>query len=338
MNAEVGRIVSHLVRTAYGGSGLHRRRWGMELQQLGSTTYACVQEDRGLGWSNSGLVAGGGGLVIDTLYDPTLTRQMADLYATVTAAAPAQLVNTHHNGDHCWGNQVFAGAEIIAHAECIKRFDEFLPETAVSLAASVDSLPEHLRYLGEAFGEFDFDQVELTWPTTSIDGDHTLVVGDQQVEVLYVGPAHTAGDVIVHVPDEGVVFAGDVLFYQCTPIGWEGSFASWIDALARIEALEPEWVVPGHGPVCGVEGPAALREYLEHVLDACREHHAAGRAPIDAARRIELGRWQGWNEPYRLAFQVHRAYKELDGGAWDEPYDTGAAMADLATLRAEWAS
>ena len=82
----------------------------MELVQLAEGVYACEQEDRGLGWSNSGFVARGGGFVVDTLYDLPLTRQMLDLYASVHPAPAARLVNTHHNGDHCWGNQLFAGA------------------------------------------------------------------------------------------------------------------------------------------------------------------------------------------------------------------------------------
>src|SRR5258708_23350711 len=106
----------------------------MELRQLDRDFYACEQEDLGLGWSNSGFVARGGGFVIDTLYDVVLTRQMVELYAKVHPAPAQRLVNTHHNGDHCWGNQLFAGAEIIAHRGCAERFSHFTPAQAEASA------------------------------------------------------------------------------------------------------------------------------------------------------------------------------------------------------------
>ena len=90
-------------------------------KQLTEHVYAAEQTRLGTGWSNSGLVAAGGGLVIDSLYDVKLTRELAGLYAEVFPSAPATIVNTHHNGDHCWGNQVFVGAEIIAHTGCAHR-------------------------------------------------------------------------------------------------------------------------------------------------------------------------------------------------------------------------
>src|SRR5262249_32403437 len=152
--------------------------------------------------------------------------------------------------------------EIIAHRGCADRFDHFTPAQAEAIRTLSDP-PEHLRDLVREFSVFDFSEVVLTPPTTVIDGDRTYDLDGLRVDVLYVGPAHTEGDLIVHVPDRGVVFTGDVLFHRCTPIGWEGSTQQWIAALSSIEALAPHWVVPGHGPVCGVDGVRAMREYLE---------------------------------------------------------------------------
>jgi glyoxylase-like metal-dependent hydrolase (beta-lactamase superfamily II) len=166
-----------------------------------------------------------------------------------------------------------------------------------------------------------------------IDGDVTLDLDGTRVDLLYVGPAHTEGDVVVHVPDDGVVLTGDVLFHRCTPIGWEGSTGRWIAALARIEALAPEWVVPGHGPVCGVDGVREMREYLEYVQREASAAYDAGVTPFDACARIELGPYARWNEPFRLAANVHRVYRERAGSAWDDQGDTGAVMADLRALR-----
>ena len=90
----------------------------MELRSIAPDVYACLQEDRGLGCSNSGLIDRGGGLVVDTFWDLPHTREMMRLYGDVWRAPAERVVNTHHNGDHCWGNQLFAGAEIIGHRLC----------------------------------------------------------------------------------------------------------------------------------------------------------------------------------------------------------------------------
>jgi cyclase len=303
----------------------------MELRQLADRVFACEQEDRGLGWSNSGFVADGGGLVVDTLYDLPLTRQMIDLYATVQPEPARRLVNTHHNGDHCWGNQLFTEATIIAHRGCAARFHDVLPERIEALRTMPDP-PEHLVELQREFSPFDFAGIELRAPDDIVDGDVTLDLDGVRVDLLYVGPAHTEGDLVVHVPDDGVVFAGDVFFHRCTPIGWEGSTDRWIAALARVEALEPAWVVPGHGPVCGVDGVREMREYLEYVQREARAHWTAGRTALDAATRIELGPYATWTDPARLAANVHRVFRECEGAAWDDPVDAGAVMADVRAL------
>jgi glyoxylase-like metal-dependent hydrolase (beta-lactamase superfamily II) len=131
-----------------------------------------------------------------------------------------------------------------------------------------------------------------------------------------------------------VLFAGDVFFHRCTPIGWEGSTDRWIEALRRIEDLAPEWVVPGHGPVCGTEGVREMREYLEYVQREARSHWEAGRTPLDASTRIELGPYATWTDPARLAANVHRVYRECEGASWDDPVDAAAVMADVRALHA----
>jgi len=78
----------------------------MELREIARDVYACLQPDRGLGTSNSGLVNRAGGLVVDTFWDLPHTRQMIETYARVWRRPAHRVVNTHHNGDHCWGNQL----------------------------------------------------------------------------------------------------------------------------------------------------------------------------------------------------------------------------------------
>ena len=313
----------------------------MELVQLTSSTYACLQPDLGLGYSNSGLVDAGGGLVVDTFWDLVRTADLRRQYESVLSGAPGRLVNTHHNGDHCWGNQLFAeaGTEIIGHRLCAEYFErEASPALFVSLCNTPDDQLGALAGFVHGLRRFDFDGIELTPPTTLIDGDTEIDLGETRVDLLYVGPAHTAGDVVVHVPDEGVLFTGDILFNECTPIGWEGTFDNWTAALRRLEALAPAVVVPGHGPVTDVDGLRGLREYLEYVHREARSHFDAGHSTLDAAKAIDLGPYAGWTEPERLAFQIDRAYREFDGAPWDEPVDTTRVFGEVAALRAHFAA
>ncbi len=309
----------------------------MQLTEVAPGVFACLQPDRGLGWSNSGLVRAGGGMVIDTHWDLPTTARAMDLFATVLPEPARRLVNTHHNGDHCYGNQLYAevGTELIGHRLCAEYLGRdagpgFLQGLGT---AAPESLPEFLRPFAEALSAYDFTGVEVTPPTTLVEDSLELDLDGTEVRIVYLGPAHTPGDVIVHLPAHGVVFTGDLLFHQCTPIGWEGTSERWLAALDHIVALGAEVVVPGHGPLATNEGVLAMRDYLAYVFAEARQHYDAGRSALDAARRIELGPYAGWTEPERLAFNVHRAYREFAGEPWDAPVDTMAVFADMDALR-----
>lgn len=306
----------------------------MELREIGNDVYACLQADRGLGTSNSGLINRGGGLVIDTFWDLPHTRQLIDTYARVWSAPARRVVNTHHNGDHCWGNQLFAGAEILGHRLCAAAMANERPEMMQMLRLATASEDAAVAALARSLQDWDFTGIQPTPPTTLIDDGLDLDLDGVLVRLIYVGPAHTAGDVIAHLPAQRVVFTGDILFRLCTPIGWQGTFARWIEALDYIVELQPEVIVPGHGPVCSLEGPREMKAYLQYVrAESWRFFHAALPA-LEAAKRIDLGPYAGWTEPERLLFNVERAYREFRGEPFDAPIDVAAMFRGMYELRA----
>ena len=130
---------------------------------------------------------------------------------------------------------------------------------------ATDLPPEIELFARHAFGSFDFSDIEPRLPTESFDSQHELSVGDRRVELIELGPAHTPGDAIAHVPDSGVVFTGDLLFIEGTPIMWAGPVSSWLAACERIIELDARVLVPGPRPgdrrVRGARRPAlpALR-------------------------------------------------------------------------------
>lgn len=305
----------------------------MELRELAKDVYACLQEDRGLGCSNSGLVNRGGGLVVDTFWDLPHTRQMIDLYSGVWKGPAQRVLNTHANGDHCWGNQLFKGAELIGHTQCAAHFTRENPQMMQALRGAGHSADGALAYLAKALQDWDFSGIELTPPTRLFDDRLDLDLDGTPVRMLYVGPAHTSADVIAWLPEQRIVFTGDVLFRRCTPIGWDGTYERWITALDAIIALRPEIVVPGHGPVCGTEGPREMRDYLQYVRRESKTYFDQGLTALEASKRIDLGPYAGWTEPERLVFNVERAYREFRGEPYDTPIDVAPMFQQVHELR-----
>ena len=306
----------------------------MEIVELAPQVFACLQKDEGLGCSTSGFVRGEGGVVIDTFWDLAHTKQLKALYAGVSAAPVRRVVNTHRNGDHCWGNQLFEGAEIIGHRLAAEHFHREQPEMMQMLRNATDSPDPRAAAMARRLQRFDFSGIVPTPPTTLVEDRLELDVGGIVVHLIYVGPAHTAGDLLVHLPAERVVFAGDVLFRLCTPIGWEGTTARWCAALDAIVELDPAVIVPGHGPLCGLEGPRELRAYLEYVRSEASSFFAQGIDEFEASRRIDPGPYASWTEPERLVFNVARVYRELRGEPWDAPIPMGRLFSAMAELGA----
>jgi glyoxylase-like metal-dependent hydrolase (beta-lactamase superfamily II) len=147
-----------------------------------------------------------------------------------------------------------------------------------------------------------------------------------EVHLIYVGPCHQVGDTIVHVPEERVVFAGDVIFRQCTPMGWAGTYEKWRGALDLIIWLDPEVIVPGHGPLCGIEGAMEMKAYLEYVREESARCFQNGLSALEASRRIDPGPYGGWRAPARLYLNVERAYREFRRKPADEPWDAATTF------------
>jgi cyclase len=160
------------------------------LHELGDDCYAYLQPDGSWGWSNAGLVRGAGAsLLVDTLFDLRLTAAMLEAMAEVRAGAPiATVVNTHANGDHCHGNQLVAGAEIVASEATAREMGEVSPAMLAGLSAAPGEVGELFRGF---FGAFDFQGIELALPTRTFEGRLELDAGGRRVTLIEVGPAHT---------------------------------------------------------------------------------------------------------------------------------------------------
>jgi glyoxylase-like metal-dependent hydrolase (beta-lactamase superfamily II) len=301
-----------------------RASYAVGVQDFGNGCFAYLQPDGGWGLSNAGLVTSDGeALLVDTLFDLKHTRAMLDALAGATSAKIGTVFNTHQNGDHWFGNALLADAEVIATEGAARAMQHELPERLAGFMKAAPQLGLTGEYLVHCFGRYEFDGVPPKLPDTTFTGRFTKHVGRKRVDLIEVGPAHTGGDAIAYVESDRVVFTGDILFIDGTPIVWAGPIGNWIAACEMIEGLDADTIVPGHGPVTDKSGVARVREYLTYIRDESRKRHAAGLGAFEAARSIALDDYASWGDAERIAVNVATLYRE---------FGDNSAPSDAATL------
>lgn len=287
------------------------------LHELGRGAWAYLQPSGTWGFSNAGLITDGEeSLLVDTLFDERLTAEMFTAMkdaAGVGAADIGTVVNTHSNGDHTFGNHLATNAVIIAsRASAHEMSEEGDPRGLAVALENAAAMGELGDFFTRIFGPFDFAGVTFRLPDCTFSGEETVRVGDKEVRLIEVGPAHTAGDVLVLVERDKVVYTGDILFIDGTPIAWAGPVRNWIRACERIEAMDVDAIVPGHGPITDKAGVGRMREYLAMVDRETRRRHAAGMSAWEAAQDIALGPFGDWEDEGRLAVTVDTIYREIE--------------------------
>jgi glyoxylase-like metal-dependent hydrolase (beta-lactamase superfamily II) len=284
------------------------------VHDIGNGVYGYVQPDGTWGWSNAGLVVSDGEtLLIDTLMSVPLTRTMLEEFARVPGGGRIdRLVNTHANPDHFFGNGLVADAEIIGTNEAKREMAGFNPRMLAALKDNYPQMGDAGEFLFETMGrKFDFSGVdEVTLPNRTFDGQLSLTVGSKAIELIDLGPAHTDSDTIAWVPGDRTVFTGDLLFNEGHPIMWAGPVENWIAACRYISDLDPEVVVPGHGPITDVTAVRNMQAYFEYVRDQARARYEAGMSFDEAARDINMSEYRGWSDPERIVANVFSLYRQ----------------------------
>ena len=290
-------------------------KWDTGLQEVAPNTFAYLQHDGSWGISNAGFMVGGEGLLI---IDATMVTTMAESFINEIRKVSDQpfrhLINTHSHPDHVGGNRLFAGAEIVSHRVC----REEMARTAIRppsegpppLMASMPRTPGIQRMFDMVAADPDR---KIPLPSLTYEDSLTLHYGETEVQLLYYGPAHTFGDTLVYFPQSKVLFAGDVAFFYSMPLAGSGKIGGWLEVIDRVKDLDVELIVPGHGPVGGMQELADEREYFEFVMEQARSCFERKVPAEQAAKEIDPGPYGEWPESERMIANVLVAYRELRG-------------------------
>jgi cyclase len=274
------------------------REWQTGLVEVADGVFAYVQATGGYCISNAGLILGDDeALIVDTLFTPSMNRDFQAAVRRVTDKPARHLVDTHHHVDHTLGNFLFPQCRIIAHANARVEMERF-------------GLPDFFLRMVPQFCD-EIRDVPVRLPDVTFDGAMTLHLGGRRVELLHFGTAHTVGDIAVYLPEERVLFAGDLAFFWVTPVAFEGHIGKWIRVVDRLLEMDVGAVVPGHGPVGGLDDVRSVREYLALVRRQARRAYNQGLDERETARGLRLGGYASWNEPERAAINVQRLYREF---------------------------
>ena len=286
-----------------------------ETVEVSEGVYAYIQPDGTWYLNNTGFLTSPQGVIsIDATSTERRTRAYLEAIAKVLSQPVRTLVNTHHHGDHTFGNCLFGGATIVAHERCRDEVLAFGPPANTG-----------------RFSDVEWGDLPVAPPFLTYDTGVTLWSGDLRCYVRHVGtPAHTTNDSIVHVPERSVLFVGDLAFNGGTPFVLGGSVAGSIEVLEQtIRPLNATTIVPGHGAVCGPEVIDATIGYLRFVQDVARHGSDAGRTPLEAARDVDLGEYANLLDPERIVGNLHRAYAELAGAPRGARIDMERALGEM---------
>lgn len=291
-----------------------REQKGIRVEKIKKGVYAYIQEEGGWFLNNAGFIVGKNDvIIIDSLANAVKTNNFIKSIRKITNNPFSFLINTHHHTDHTWTNYLFSAKTI-----CSKRCrEETLKEKDVDPVTYTD-----------IFNNLDTTGVKILPQDITFDEELSIYQktsnGTRKIKLKYIGPAHTIDDAFIYLPEENVVFCGDLLFSEsCTPFALMGSIYGSIYALDYLANLNADFYIPGHGPVARKEALYRARDYFVYIRDKAYELFKKGIDPYTAAKSIELGEYADWNEKERVIGNVARAYSEFKG----EPI--GAELPDM---------
>ena len=276
--------------------------------EIGKDIYAFTAE----GDPNSGVVVGDDSvLVVEAQATPQLAERVIAEIRIVTDKPISHLVLTHYHAVRVLGASAYGASQVI------------MSETARSMVAErgIEDWKSEFQRFPRLFKGHETIP-GLTWPTTTFSDRMTIYLGNRKVEIMHLGRAHTAGDAVVWVPDEQVMFTGDIVEYRSACYCGDGHFGDWDNTLDAVEFFAPDAIAPGRGDALVGDEPVAsgiecTREFLESMYRPV-ERVASRNGSLKEAWNLVRAECDSKYSDYAiyehcLPFNVARAYDEAVG-------------------------
>lgn len=278
--------------------------------QLSPNAYAYTAE----GDPNTGIVVGDRSvMVLDTQATPVMAADVVRHIRTVTDLPIQYVVMSHYHAVRVLGASAYGASEIIASADTR---DLIVERGAADMKSEIERFPRLFRAVETIPG--------LTWPTITFEGELTVWLGGVEVRLMQLGRGHSKGDTVAWLPQQKVLFSGDLVEYGATPYAGDAYFSDWPATLDKVEALGATAIVPGRGnaltdtAMCR-EAIASTRAFVSDVFASVKAGVAQGHdlkrvfADTDAALRPKYGHWVIYE--HCMPFDVSRAFDEATGHA-----------------------
>ena len=274
---------------------------GTEIVELTDGVFARLHE----GLTNAGILIGDDSvLIIDSLRVPSFARDLIQDVRHLTDKPIQYVVDTHSHWDHSWGNEEFPDSTIIGHANCRTEMVDLEARKwwMNRVVSANDPWSEEAK------------TVTVTPPDLTFDTQMSLHFGGRQLDLVYFGRAHTSGDIFIHLPDDNLVFTGDVAQDGGVPFMLDGYAKDWVDTDSRLAELPVERFVAGHGPVGQHAALLESRDFIHTMVDGAERAIADGQDEATAAKSVTADmseRFGGWRGFERVEESVAHAYRQL---------------------------
>jgi glyoxylase-like metal-dependent hydrolase (beta-lactamase superfamily II) len=255
---------------------------------------------------NSTVIVGDKGVIlVDSGGTAEVGRHIATAVRRITDKPVTHVVNTHHHGDHYLGNGAFEGATFISSEMCRTMVLETGPEWLGIMERDIGRKLPGTKPLA----------AEVTYP----EGSKTerFVHG---VRVVFWVPrgSHTIGDLLVHLPDDKVLVAGDVLVSGVVPTLQDGFAKNWIRTLDEIRALDVAHFVPGHGDLMSLRDVTGLRDAMLGFYLGVKQGFRNGQSEAQIRKALDLSMWDKLERSYVIGRNINQAYLEIEADSFDE--------------------
>lgn len=254
------------------------------LEKVSEGVYAAIAKEGGGSVGNSGFIDLGDRTVIfDTFNTPQAAEDLKRAAEKETSAPITWVVNSHFHGDHIRGNQVFKGSTIISSQTTYEKMRDIHPARMEKQKLGIMELTNYIHSLKQQINrnreieqkisfltevERSLPLLELTLPQQTFKEEITFHGTKRSAKLFTLGGGHSYCDAMLYIPEEKVIFMGDLLFVRTHPTFFEESLPHrWMDLLKTVGGMDLEKAVPGHGPVGTKEDVATLLEYLEEISE-----------------------------------------------------------------------